>query len=627
MDPTAQNSSEPKKTKEQNTAQTADQIATVENQLDSIKQQSEQHTQQPAESPPEPPQEQTPEQPAPAEQEEQPISPSEQQQPNTDTDQAAMPATKSADQPPNPPGNVITDHKLFLPFILIVIVILCVAIFALLMGTGKSGKNENTAPTPTPQSVKKAVQPTPVATKTQTFVYGTWTSQSSVVRAVDLGNDTIKTLATLPLSIKKISVLSPTTLLYIDQTDTNDHGARISVYNTQQKQITTNIPADQGYGIDDYVLSPDKRYIAIWEVKFSPDTQTLQGGQSRVYAVDLTQPTVTNLLYDEDTTTTVGTRLQTVPIHYPVAILSDGKVFTDQFLANDPNGGTGWAYGMSIVDFDGTNKQDITSMPNGTYGSKPTLSPDGKFLLFAGYDGSNGDGTKIINGYRQALLTPDTVELLDTNSFSRYKLPNLPPSNTYSDVQWDRQTANVIISILSQDTKQMGVYVYDLGKLSSTQISLPLANGTQYGYISQLTNTNTLIGIQSTDPSNLGNLGETYAFAYTQLATVDSSGQLSYISVEDPFIQYITLLPGNYFANVLGTQTSKQTAPQPDVTYEVLQGTQNNPQNSNFFLKTTLASLRIQGKSSALGLTTDSAGFTICQNVEKANNKTANACY
>jgi hypothetical protein len=565
-------------------------------------------------------------------------TPEQTTQPETSPAQATQ-SVQPTDQP-KPPGSILNNLKIFLPIILIVILVSGIAGFALVFNKGPAENKQSSIPTPTQALVKKAVQPTPVASKTQQLVYGTWTSQSSVVRAVDIKTDDSKTVATLPLTIKKITVLSPDTLLYIDQTDSNDHGARISVYNIKEQQITINIPASDGYGIDDYVLSPDKRYLAIWEVQFSSDTQTLQGGNSRVYAVDLTQPTITNLLYDESVTTTI-------PIHYPRGILNDGTVLTDQFIPDDPKGGTGWAYGMSKVDFDGTNKQDIQSMTNGTYGSQPVLSPDGKFMLFAGYDGSNGDGTAVKNGYRQALLTPNTVELLDTNTFTRYKLPNLPKSNIYSDVQWDNESGNVIISILSQDSKQMGVFVYDLSKLQYKQIPLPLTNSTQYGYISQLSASSTLIGTQSTDPSNLGNLGATYSYAYTQLASVDGTGNLTPLQVEDPFVQYITILPGDYFSNVLGAQTQNQTTPQPIITYAVLQGTDTtNPQDNTVFLKTTLASIRTQGISTPtgsgntllcqnlggarcqeLGLTPDSPGYKLCQTIEKANNRTGNACY
>ena len=145
------------------------------------------------------------------------------------------------------------------------------------------------------------------------------------------------------------------------------------------------------------------------------------------------------------------------------------------------------------------------------------------------------------------MLTPNTVELLDTHTLKRFVLRNLPDTNIYSTVQWDIQTGNPIVTILSSDFKQIGVFVYNLETLQATQLSLPTVNNTSYGYLSQLTNTTTLIGIQSTDPSSLGNLGALSTNAYTQLAIIDNKGTLSYVSFQDPLIQYITILPGNYF--------------------------------------------------------------------------------
>ncbi len=525
----------------------------------------------------------------------------------------------------------------------VLFLLIIIPIFLLISSAGRDTSTvPTTGATPTPKqtdNIKKAAQPTPATKKSsQTLVYGTWTSQTSVVRAVDIATSTPTTIATLPLTVKKVSILSNNSLLYIDQTDSNDYGQRISVFNIEENQIVTNIPVDSGFGIDDYILSPNKHYLVLWEAKLSTETQTLQGGASRVYSVDLTQPATPNLLYDETATTTI-------PIHYPRAILDSGRVFTDQMIPNDPRGGAGWAYGMSIVDFDGSNKQDISTMTNGTYGSQPSLSPDGKYLLFAGYDGTKGDGAAVKNGYRQALLTPNTVELLDTKTLQRYGLPNLADSNTYSDVQWDKQSGNVIISTLSPDTKQMGIYSYDLGKLHNTQISLPSANGTPYGYVSQLPSNKTLIGLQSTDSANLGNLGPSYSYAYTQLATVDEKGKLSYLSLQDPFAQYITILPQNYFKGVLGTHTKALDIPAPTAATTLAPtGTNSNSQLYTFFLKTTLASHRLQIKSTplssaltcqnlgaarcaALGLTPQTSAYVACQNTEKATSATLNACY
>ncbi|HSX09235.1 MAG TPA: hypothetical protein VLF93_03720 [Candidatus Saccharimonadales bacterium] len=539
----------------------------------------------------------------------------------------------------------VSNKKLFVLIGCILFLLIIIPILVLMSSGGKSKTSQTTKITPTPPQagqIKKADQPTPVTAKetSQTLVYGTWTSQTSVIRAIDIETDTSKTVATLPLDIKKVSILSSNTLLYIDQTDSNDYGQRLSVFNIAENQIITNIPADSGFGIDDYVLSPNKKYLAVWEVKLSTETQTLQGGQSRVYIIDLSQPTVPNLEYSE-------TVSPTIPIHYPRAVLNDGTLFTDQMIPNDPKGGAGWAYGMSIVALDGSNKQDIGSMTNGTYGSQPTLSPDGKYLLFAGYDGNNGDGTIVKNGYRQALLTPNTVELLDVRTLQRFKLPNLPDTNTYSDVQWAPQTGNVIISVLSPDTKQMGVYSYDLGKLKMTPIPLPTSNGTPYGYISQLTDDKTLIGIQSTDNANLGNLGPTYTFAYTQMATITNDGKNSALSLTDPFMQFMTILPQNYFKDVLGTQTKAVGTTHADqIGTTSPTASSPVPQLDTFFLKTTLASHRLQIKSNplnttsamscqnlgsarceALGLTQKTAAYSLCDRTEKALNTASNACY
>ena len=551
---------------------------------------------------------------------------------------ASLPQTPSEEKPEGTPKTHPLQKKLFIigGIILVLLVVIPILVISFI-GIVKKPTTEKTTVTPTPKTNTNAAQPTGKAQQTQTLIYGTWTSQSSVIRAVDIASSKITTLATLPLTIKKVSVLSAKTLLYIDQTDKTDHGERISIYNIASKQITTNIPAATGYGIDDYVLSPKKQYLAIWEVSFDPKTNILQGGKSRVYIVDLTRPSVSNLLYDESVT-------ETVPIHQPVAVLDDGTVFTDKFLPNDTNGGTGWAYGMSTVDFDGTNKQDIDTMQAGTYSSQPTLSPEGKYLLFAGYDGANGDGNIVKNGYRQALLTPDTVDLLNAKSLQRFQLPNLSNTNRYTSVQWDSITGNPIITLVAKDTTQSGLFSYDLATQTLTRLPILANDTTNYGYISQLPDEATLAGIQSNNDANLGNLGDHYAYAFTQLLILKAKTATKYLSTEDPFMQYITILPGNYFKAVLGDQTSATTS-QTASPVPTTQDTKDNPQLYTFFLKTTLASFRLQGKSdpvtataslctnlkkarcSALGLSTDSPDFAVCEHVQTENDLTTNACY
>ena len=458
---------------------------------------------------------------------------------------------QSTGTPPTPPMKPLSKKMLY-GIGGAVVLILLIVIIAIASGSSKktTDTTQKTTISKTPVGGINQVKTTPTPAKSkalsQTLVYGAWTGQTSAITAVNLGTSETTLLASLPIQVKKINVLSSNNLLYIDQTDyTTKLGPRISIYSIKDATITTSIPAAAGFSIQDYVISANKRYLAIWEVNYAQGATDLQGGQSRVYSVDLTNPTVTNLLYDE---TSAPTQIDTpvVPVHYPRAILDDGTVFSDTYIPDDVKGGPGWAYGMSKVDFDGTNKLDLDTMQSGTYGTQPTLSPDGKYLLFAGYDGSLGDGNAQKNGTRQALLTPNTVDLVNTQTLQRFTLPNLPTSNEYTSASWDNETGNVILHINDTDPTKSGTYIYDLSSKALTEVVTP--TNAQYGIISEIAPHVELIGIQDLSPSNLGDLGDSNAYAYTQFALYDTAtSKANYISVQDTYPQFITILPPDYF--------------------------------------------------------------------------------
>src|SRR5581483_6818762 len=108
----------------------------------------------------------------------------------------------------------IANKKYLIPGGVILFLLLFIPILILILSSGDAKRGEQTQITPTPaeqaDQVKKAAQPTKTPTKqdSQTLVYGTWTSLSSVIRAVDIQSGQVTTLASLPLTIKKVSVLS-----------------------------------------------------------------------------------------------------------------------------------------------------------------------------------------------------------------------------------------------------------------------------------------------------------------------------------------------------------------------------------------------------------------------------------
>ncbi len=473
-----------------------------------------------------------------------------------------------------------SSPKGLIAFVIAVLILGSAGFVALRNNQGNNPQNPN------PQ--KQGGRPIPTSTiltsplAPRTLVYGGWTGAGSLVKALDLTSGTNKALALLPTNIKKVTVLSPDQLLYIGKTDDRDHGTQITRYSIADKKEQAVVATADGFGIDDYVISPNKRYLATWEVAFAPGSSVLRGGKSRVYTVDLNNPSAKNLVYDE----TAGD----TPVHYPRAILDNGKVFMDTFL---PNGGTGWAYGMSVANFNGSGKQDLAQMKNGTYATQPSLSENGQKLLFAGYDGSNGPGDAVKNGYRQALVTPNTVETLNTNTLVREKLPNLSNANTYTTVHWDKTTGNILYTSISQNTSDNGLFSYNLSAKSAKKVNL---SSNESAFVTVLSADKLLAGVPDNSPSSLGNLGEAYSSSYREFSVVDTNtSTLTPLKLSDPLMQYIGLVPTDYFPDTVQVQAQGVQVPS-NVTPIDLYSNQNsqkaNLQLYTFFLKTNLEPVR-----------------------------------
>jgi len=367
-----------------------------------------------------------------------------------------------------------------------------------------------------------------------TLVYGSWTDKNSVIFAYDLSTGKEGVLAELPVNIKKVTVLDDNTLLYIAQTDVRDHGRVIAKYDLSTKKETTLLTASEGFGIDDYVISPDKKYISLWEIQVNSDSGVLLGGKSRVYTANLTNPQTKNLITDEAAT-------EDTPVKYPRGILNNGTVFMDKFL---PNSGAGWAYGMSVSNFTGTDQKDIETMTNGTYGTQPELSSDGNFFVFAGYTGK--DGRTLHNGFRNALIKPNTVELLDTKNLERKLLPNLSQEDSYLAVTWG-ESNSLLLTIFSKQNAHSSKFIYSMS--DQTKIpAIPQPTDESGTVIKQLTNTTLLIGTTDLTSATTGNLGDTYSTSYTKFLVYDEKTKMTTpLNNTSQLMQIITILPNSSF--------------------------------------------------------------------------------
>ena len=433
--------------------------------------------------------------------------------------------------------NPAQNTKGFLILLVVIILVMGGAAYSL-VGEKNITRREGPSPTVSPFS----------SISDNSVVYGFWEGKSSYINAFDLKTGKIYNLAQLSSNIKKVTVLDRERLLFISNTDVRDHGKEIAIYSSTSKLTASIVIAAADFGIDDYVISPNKRYLATWEVSIPPDSALL-GSKSRVYAIDLNNPSVKNLLYDEIASAGFA-------VHYPLAITDSGEVFLDRFEANTD---AGWANGMSVSNLSGTIKQELDSMKQGTYSTQPALSPDGIFLAFAGYDKSRGEDQENAigvrsEGFRNAILNPNTIEILDVSTKQRTRLSGLSNQNRYPHVAFDEGSGKILYSKVSKTASENGWYLYDKASGTSTKLDITRIKTNGLGeepalrVLATLSNNMFLVANQDTSAPALGNLGEKYRPSLTHIVVYDPTSSASApLGLNQGLFQYISLLPGQYF--------------------------------------------------------------------------------
>lgn len=415
---------------------------------------------------------------------------------------------------------------LLLSLIVVAVLATILAFYAQKTGqsTGPSGsqKQDNTS-TATLQNGPK-----------YSIIYGNWDSGVSTISSFNLATQQSSKVATLPFAIKHVSILSPSELLFIDGTNDLDQGLDISVKNIEDNTTKTLFHADSGFKIDSYVLSQNKKYISVWEVSFLPNANSVLGGKSRVYSFEIAKPGTKYLLFDEESELSQ-------PVHYPIAVTNKGGIILDTFV---PNTGAGWGYGWSTSNLNGTEKKPIAQLPNGTVSVRPLISPSGSLLLFTGYDGTNGPGTEYIGTFRKSLISPNIIEIYNTDTDTLQKI-NLPNTNRYSPVNWQISSQGFVYKTVSPNIKDNGIYYYDLETQKSTRIGVPeVSNTYNPAVLTTFTNSKFLIGNQNTNAIDLSNLGSTYAMSLNSVAFIDNGKISEYISL--PAAQYIATIKSSY---------------------------------------------------------------------------------
>lgn len=447
-------------------------------------------------------------------------------------------STVSSQEPIN--STPKSRKKLFMIGIGFLGVILIVGVVGAIFGT-KKNQSQNISPEKNTNNVPSS-QKSFANLVSGAIVYGFWSGDSSVINVLDIATNKNEPLAVLPINIKHIKIISPEKFFYIKNTDVYDRGTQIVMYDINSKKETVILFADDTFGIDDYVLSSDGKYLSAWEAKNGTDTRLL-GGRSRVYSVN-TATQEKHLLYDETPT-------PSTPVHYPIAVKSSGEVFTDRFL---PNSGAGWGYGMSMIDFAGLDSTDIPSMVNGTYSTQPVVSPDGKKLVFVGYNGKKGPGEEVVNGFRRAILFPNTIETFDLSSLSRNTIQEAQGSGIYSSAVWSPNNGNILYVLVGDTNTSSGTYVYNVTTHIASRILKPADSSTSSVLAvvqAQFPGLVALVSEELTSSSVASNLGSFYSGLSSSMYLLgQSASDKKELALDGHFTQPIDIMPQSFFMAV-----------------------------------------------------------------------------
>ena len=278
------------------------------------------------------------------------------------------------------------------------------------------------------------------------IVYGTWERNNTVLHATTPDGKMDAVIARLPLDVKNIRPVSDTSFVYIAGVDTMDHGTSVVFYDVVAKQEQTVVTADPGWVIDSLIISPDKQYIAYWQVQFRPNTSILTGGNSRVYTASLGSfPATPNRIYDEVASANT-------PVHYPLFFDHAGRLYADGFTPNDD----GWNRGLMRTDSMGSNPPEQV-LAAGSYNADPVLSPTNNSIAYTSHDPSKGvllQGKATSGVFSTEGLNPNTVNLLNLDTMVPQMLV-AQGSRLYYDLTWRSDGSQLFIRSHGSDGAQL----------------------------------------------------------------------------------------------------------------------------------------------------------------------------
>lgn len=301
------------------------------------------------------------------------------------------------------------------------VLLLAALLVGLLAASRFRGSTRSTTPGPS-----QPTSPFVDSNATSALIYGIRLGSHAEVRQINSDGTNDGIVAKLDKGARDVNILNDHELVYIAGVSFDEgqfgRGKRIERAVTSQDPLAVTklyeLPESESWGIDELIVSPDKQYIAWWEVKNPPGVLDHSKYSSRTYVMPLGGGAKTKIAEESDTQ-----NLKTKPLFFD----SQNRLYLDT-VAQNP-----YDFFLGLKRFSITGQDLGTVLTDGSYNSFPVVSPDGQYAVYTMYDGTDPKkDAGQLHSTRVTSVNPNTLVLLNLTNDQKTTV-----GNSSSNAQYD----------------------------------------------------------------------------------------------------------------------------------------------------------------------------------------------
>lgn len=321
-----------------------------------------------------------------------------------------------------------------IPALVFLVALLAVGIFVSARGRTNS-----------PQNPSRTQEPSQLVNSdaTSALIYGVRYGSAVEVRQINSDGTNDSIVAKLTATSRDINVLNPQQLLFIG--GLNYENGEFGRGKTIEKATVTETPLRieklyelsdrEAWGIDELIISPDRQYIAWWEIKSPPGVLDHSSFASRTWVMPTTGGTKIKIAEESESQSQ-----KTKPLFFD----NQNRLYTDTVAPNP------YDFFLGIKRFTTTGQDLGTFLADGSYNAEPQVSPDGKYAVYTMYDGSQpAQNAGTLPSTRVTNINPNTLILHNLTNDQKTTVGNSSGAARYdSRIIWSHDSTSFAFSKL-----------------------------------------------------------------------------------------------------------------------------------------------------------------------------------